>query len=341
MRATLIIILFLLLAGPALAVKTDLMVMRNGDRVTCEIKKLEYAKLTVKTDDMGTLSVEWDKIARLTSPIGFRVRTKEGDTVYGILIEPSRDNQLAVRWSERVTELPMEEVTGLEQIKFTFWDAVTAAVSLGASYTKATSVSQLNFSTNADYRGRIYGYGFGFDSYITDKGDDSPIYRRWDGDVYHSKQLSGRIWSDLSVGGQRNDELGLRLRLFGGLGAGYRIAESNNLSFQSSLGVNVNNEWATEDSPPEGGFEGRFGLSFAIFAYDTPRTDVRVDLDVYPSLTIEGRVRTEANISARREVAKELFVELKYYESNDNKPPAGAEATSDRGVVFSVGWNKY
>ena len=341
MRTLLLIILCLLLAGPALAVKTDTLVMINGDHLTCEIKKLEYAKLTVKTDDMGTLSIEWDKIARLTSPIGFQVRTREGEVSYGILIEPSHDGLLAVRWSERVTEIPLDQITGLQQIKFTFWDAVTASVSLGFSYTKATEVTQLNFSTNGDYRGRIHGYGYSFAANITDQGPDLPVYRRWDTDIYHTKQLSGRLWSDLTLGGQRNDELGLQLRLYGGAGAGYRIAESNHLALQANLGANVTREWATEDSDSEDAVEGRIGVSFSMFAYDSPKTDIRVNLDAYPSFTVDGRVRTEASISARREVISDLFVEIQYYESNDNKPPAGAAATSDRGLVFSVGWNKY
>ena len=68
MRTALTIILLMLLAGPAFAVKTDSLVLVNGDHITCEIKKLEYAKLSVKTDDMGTLSIEWDKIVRLRQP---------------------------------------------------------------------------------------------------------------------------------------------------------------------------------------------------------------------------------------------------------------------------------
>ena len=38
--------------------KTDVVRLKNGDRITGEIKELERGKLTVKTDSMGTLSIE-------------------------------------------------------------------------------------------------------------------------------------------------------------------------------------------------------------------------------------------------------------------------------------------
>jgi hypothetical protein len=44
-----------LLASPAWArPRTDLVVLNNGERVTCEMKKLQRGKLIVKTDAFGT-----------------------------------------------------------------------------------------------------------------------------------------------------------------------------------------------------------------------------------------------------------------------------------------------
>ena len=55
-------------APPAVAApKTDVVVLENGDRVTGEIKGLEHNRLRLSTDHMGTIYIEWDKIARLSS----------------------------------------------------------------------------------------------------------------------------------------------------------------------------------------------------------------------------------------------------------------------------------
>ena len=326
--------------APALAAKTDILVMGNGDRVTCEIKKLEHGKLTVKTDDMGTLQVKWDKIVRLTSASGFLVRTNDGSLHYGTLAEPGRDGLLVVTWMRTQTPVPMSAVTGLEQVKLGFWDNLTVALSLGLNSTKATSVTQFYYSADANYRGRVHGFGLSVDGNITDKGGDEELFRRYDAKFSHTRRINGRLWSDLSVGGQRNDELGLRLRALGGIGLNYRIVESGHSALLASTGLNVTREWSSDEAPAGNNLEGRLGTSFSVFAYDTPKTDVSIALNVYPNFTITGRVRSQLDVSARREVAKDLFVEIKYYESRDTDPPSETAAKVDRGLVFSLGWTK-
>ena len=45
--------------------KTDVLVMKNGDRMTCQIKGLEAGVLYVSFDYIdGTAQVEWSKVAR-------------------------------------------------------------------------------------------------------------------------------------------------------------------------------------------------------------------------------------------------------------------------------------
>ena len=53
--------------------KKDVIVLRNGDRITGEIKKLEYGVLQLSTDDMGTVNIEWDGVVSISSPYEFDV----------------------------------------------------------------------------------------------------------------------------------------------------------------------------------------------------------------------------------------------------------------------------
>src|SRR5262245_24068545 len=50
------------------APKTDTVVLTNGDRLTCEIKKLQQARLTISTDPLGTASVHWGEVVAVTTP---------------------------------------------------------------------------------------------------------------------------------------------------------------------------------------------------------------------------------------------------------------------------------
>ena len=47
---------------------TDVLVMKNGDRMTCQVKGLEAGGLYVSFDYIdGTASVQWSRVARLES----------------------------------------------------------------------------------------------------------------------------------------------------------------------------------------------------------------------------------------------------------------------------------
>ena len=71
-RAALTVACWLAAVGTASAQKTDVVELRNGDRITCEIQKLARGKLTVKTDGIGTISIEWDDVERVRSTAGAR-----------------------------------------------------------------------------------------------------------------------------------------------------------------------------------------------------------------------------------------------------------------------------
>src|SRR6476620_9054878 len=66
--------------------KTDVMVMTNGDRMTCEVKGLDAGVLYVSFDYIdGTASVNWSKVARLESNQLFVVKTAAGGVYSGTL----------------------------------------------------------------------------------------------------------------------------------------------------------------------------------------------------------------------------------------------------------------
>ena len=78
----------LLLSGPAApcfaAVKTDVVEMLNGNRITCEVRKLERGKLTVKTDGIGTISIEWDDVVHVASATNYEVETELRPAVHRV-----------------------------------------------------------------------------------------------------------------------------------------------------------------------------------------------------------------------------------------------------------------
>ena len=65
--------------------KVDVVVLRNGSRIVGEIRSMTKSRLELKTDDMGTLQIEWDNISELTAPEFFEVEQMNGGLYFGAL----------------------------------------------------------------------------------------------------------------------------------------------------------------------------------------------------------------------------------------------------------------
>src|SRR6478672_5568821 len=78
-------LMLLLCATAAEAQKTDSVWIRNGDRITGEVKSLSRALLKYSTDDLGTIYIEWEKVVRITSPATYEVQLSSGLKYFGTL----------------------------------------------------------------------------------------------------------------------------------------------------------------------------------------------------------------------------------------------------------------
>jgi hypothetical protein len=340
---TLLAGVFLLLvlwpAAAAAVPKTDVITLVNGDIITCEIKEMVRGKLRAKTDHMGTVTIEWDKITDIVSNYWFRISLRNGSLVYGQMSDSAESGQMVIDFQTRSTTIAMDQVVEIEPVRFDLWDRFDMSASFGFNWNKGSQVLQSNLGANVKYRGAIYSYGFDLTAMVTDRGEGE-ITRRNEIGLWLARQVSGKFYSNLDVGTQRNDELGLRRRVSGGLNLGYFLLRSNHLEFVTLAGATVNREWATEESDPSNNAEGRLGTQFQLFYYDTPKSDISIQADVYPNFTVKGRWRFEGSISGRQEIISDLFIKVEYYESRDNKPPSGASAKSDRGIILSIEWTK-
>jgi len=85
MKRTKLIVICMLFLLPALAKaeKTDVIILKNGDRITGEIKNLEAGILQYKTDTMGTVNIEWRFISEIISDTNQSVELTDGTRMHG------------------------------------------------------------------------------------------------------------------------------------------------------------------------------------------------------------------------------------------------------------------
>src|SRR6185503_19458291 len=123
-------VIIVVLDTPAHAQKTDIVTLGNGDRITGEVSSLNRGQLQYKTDDQGTIYIEWDKVATVTSTAQFEVGTSDGQRFVGSLgSEPGR--VLLVVATTGTERLLMTDVTVITKIGRSFWAKLDGSIDVG------------------------------------------------------------------------------------------------------------------------------------------------------------------------------------------------------------------
>src|SRR5689334_23722122 len=128
--AFLVIITIMITAGPAWAAKTDIIVLKNGDRLTGEVVQMRQGKLQVKTDDAGTLSIEWDKVASITTAAAYDVTMRDRRRLLGRLGAGSGDSLRLTATDGTTTTLAMSDIVWFASIKSRFLQRVDGSIDL-------------------------------------------------------------------------------------------------------------------------------------------------------------------------------------------------------------------
>jgi hypothetical protein len=316
--------------------KTDVIYLLNGDRITCEIKRLDRGRVEASTSGMGTVFIEWDDIARVESPMVFQVELQSGERINGALVA-SKDGTLLIKEDAPGRQVAMAKVVRIDPLKTNQsrlyrWDG---SISAGFDTTKASQTTSLTANADARYRGDNYlvNLDAGLYSYSQDDAEDSTwasasaVYRRL---------LADRWYWALFGSAERNDELGLDLRLQGGAGGGrFLIQDSRSLwSATAALAVAretpIDGETTTESAAV-------FVTNYEYYVYDTPKTTITLNLAVLPYLTESGRVRATLDTGVRYELVEDLFFDLSLYGEYDSKALESTTET-DYGLVTSLGY---
>lgn len=315
--------------------KTDLVFLTNGDRLTCEIKQLDHGILTVGTDAVGTLSIEWEDVDSLSSGYEFRVEDRLGAKYFGTLSLISAGT-LRVTQNERTEHVEQGDAVVIVPIEAGLWQQLDGSFSLGASYTKSNNLLQLSGALYVRRRTPVREVVLDASSINTTQSDVSD-QRREDLSLTYNRLLKGKFFATASAALQSNDELGLDLRVGLAPGVGVNWIRTNHNDLVSTVGLSVNEEWSA-DQDGEYNLESFISVAHSAFRYDFPKINLASDLSVYPSLNNWGRVRGELDIDASREIVKDFTAVLTLYDSYDNQPAEAAGAKNDYGLVFSLGW---
>lgn len=327
----------------ALAQKTDVVTMPNGDQITGEIKGLSRGKLDYLTDDLGRLSIEWVKVARIVSIHPFDIEVASGQRYFGYLAEPDRNGVIVVMGLGPDT-LPVASVVAITPLNAGFLQRMKAYLDVGFTLAKANTATTLSVSGETEYRGPKVGATLGFDLYAQGQ-ENTPTSARSSASLQGTRFLPNRYNAAAILRLEQNDELNLDYRFVGGLGGGRTLKQSNRAEIEAALGLVVTREqfFATEGeaSPPDPtvNLEGLAYFGWDAFRYDTPKLDFGTTLTLYPGLTDFGRVRGEFTLRIKYEVVTDFNVGISFTDTFDSRPPDPNASKNDFITSLTIGWS--
>ena len=322
------------------AQKTDTLTLINGDRIVGEIKSVYRGKLEYSTDDAGTLSVEWIKVMRLTSPRYYEVLDRWGVRHFGPLVRSAEVGFLAINGVTPDT-LRIVDVVEVIELGGSFAQRLNGMLDVGYTYTKANNANTFSTRAELDYRGTKMGADTELDAYYQKQDETEPVLRQ-SASVIGSYFLPKRWSAEALLTAERNDELDLDLRLIGGGGAARTLVESNRNSVEATGGLVVTRERFsvdTGDVVTTHNVEGTLGIRAETFRFDRPKLRVVSSLVLFPSLSTPGRVRGGASFEFSRESSRDLKFGIRFVDTFDSRPPAEGAEKNDFNFTFTIGWS--
>ena len=330
----------LVLAKPVLAASTDVIVLLNGDRITCEVKTLSHGRVQVTTDDIGSISIEWDKIATVTTAGQFDIATRDGRRLVGVLRPaPAGQSGVGVVADGQTVTFSFLDVVSFRPVRSRFFAKIDGSMDLGASYTQSSGVAQASFDTTAAYRQPSFEASVALSTSLTRNNDsaDSPDSARYSLNLGHKRFHANRWVSAPFVLIEHNPDLGFDLRSTAAMTFGRFVVQSNRAEVLLGAGAAVGRELPVGEEATTN-IDALIALSSSLFTYDYPKTSIDLSVLMFPSLNDPGRVRVNVNAKFKRELLRDFYLGMTGYDSFDNRPPGTDVHENDVGFSLSLGW---
>jgi putative salt-induced outer membrane protein YdiY len=338
-----IVVVAFILCAPSVQAKRndDVVILKNGDRITGEIKGLQRGELNFKASYMvDAVSLDWARVARLESKDMYQIVLTDGQLFTDYLLlapaSPNTANNFVIGGKNNSIRVKQMGVLRITPVEAKFWQQLQGSIDFGQSYTSGDHQYQVQFSATATYRKEDHTLTASLDSVFSGQSKGSRTARN-EFTLNYRKQLSPKWYFGGLFDLLRSDQQSLDLRTtIGGLiGRSLMQTERTRLALFGGVAGTREKYSADLGTPRATNADALAGLDFNTFRFKT--TDISSRFLLYPSLTTPGRTRMQFKTDLRVKIVKDLYWGLHLYENYDSKPPVKADK-NDLEVSTSLGW---
>jgi hypothetical protein len=327
--------------------KSDVIVMNNGDRITCEVKSLSSNTLYISVDYiLNTVSVDWSKVDHIDSKQLFLIKTQDGIVYTGTLSTPKtpadRPTQIEVlEPPENKVTLERSQIVNVDETSTNTWQRLNGQFGLGFTYTKGNETSQYNLNSSIGYEQERWSAGASYNSNLSSSTGTSVATRN------QVSLLAMRLlpWNNWYVTGltdllQSSVQGIQRQDTFGG-GLGRNIVNTGGTFFTAYGGFawqQINYQQSIVPARTQKVTAGLIGTQVRLFVFD--KTTMTVSANLLPALSQPGRLQFNLNASYYVKLWGKLNWNFSLYGNWDNRPPpgfVGSDYGASSGLSISFG----
>ena len=334
----------LLAAAPLFARdSTDIVIMKNGDHLTGEIKGLSAGVLYVSMSYiLGTSSLDWSRVARLESKQLFIVKTEDGSVYKGTLNTAETEGERPVKIEvvqtpETQAELDRAQIVEMAPTSDKFWQRFNGAVGLGTTYTKGNETLTLALTSEVEYLRPRWSVST---SWISNLSSSSGVTASTRNEV----TTVGRHllpWNHWFYGGLgdflQSSVQGIQLQTSLGAGVGRYLKNTNRATIAVMGGLAWQNTEYSQSTLSGTQNLGAGLLAGEVKLFKFNKTNLDFAGVLFPVFTQPGRVKFNMNTTYYIKITSDLKWNISFYGNWDNQPPPHF-AGSDYGTSSGLSW---
>jgi len=330
-------IVMLLAMQPALA---DVIVMKNGDRITGSIKKIWDGDVFIEPAYADEFSVDQVEIAYMEADRKFDLELADGSTMVGSLVGADADGNQLVIVDGQERAIPMSQLAELEEPEDAYdWSThadlnstfnsgntnnsnVTLTADIMLKRNKHTNFLDLLWQNEEQ---KIDG--------VTSQVKDRERFR------YNYNYDVGDPWFlGSSASYERDPVKGLDYRYNIVPAAGYNFWDDAGRSLGFQLGAGYQAEETTDETGIRTEEDGAVAAFLLRFRYDFNDPDMELYLNNTTTAAFYGRnnVVTQFNAGTRYEITDLLYLNFEFLLDYETEPVEGAK-NEDISVLFGFG----
>ena len=315
--------------------KTDLLLLRNGDWITGDFRRMERGLVEFKTDAASTIRVKWPRVLTATTDKIFDIHLADGSRWVGSLLASDSLGQVVVRATRDTFEVDTRSVVDMIRIKENFWKRLDGSIDFGFDFTQQNAKTDVYVAATVRYEVARNRFKLHLNGSFSRQDSVSNITRSTLRLLY-AREIRG-LWFVALLGSlEENSQLSLDRRAAIGGGPGRYFVLNSRMALASYLAIYGMREKFT-------GEEARNNLplglvtDFQFWDWSGLSSDIAARLSVVPILNDSGRwqIRFETNLT--QEIVNLLYLRVGLIEIYDSKPPTNANK-NDFSITTSLGF---